>query len=161
MAAVRTACRDALKSRPAPAFFAAAREYLVYIMQRFLAQDAAHIVRLRAVMPATDREAERVLEDLARALAGLRSALAPLESGADATSACREFVTFFDAQLSPQRHVLAPLIDRHYTLADWRAVSFVDADNILEEGRRFEAVRAALPPGVSLDVARPVVAAAG
>lgn len=170
MAAVKNACRAALESADrgmigAEAlrdFCAACADYLVLSVGRFNAQDAAHCEVLRPRLGADDAADRRTLEDLEHTLALSREALARLEatlrayrqgsaSAPQLVAACREYVRFFDGVLARRRHAIAHLYDRHYGVAEWRRVSFVDADSILAERSRFATVQGALPPGIALE----------
>lgn len=153
MAEVKNACRAALgieHGGGCATFFAAAAEYLSFIMRRFHAQDQMHVELLRARVPRTD-PSHSLLQELEATLASSRDALAALERSTDVQRGVRDYVDFFDRVLAKHRHALSPLLEKHYRIEDWRKSLFVDADSILEERDRFGAVHAALPSGVRLD----------
>jgi hypothetical protein len=165
MAAVKNACAAAIEARPAhdalDAFCRSCCDYLIFIVNRFNAQDGMHCEQLRAHVPQSDVEEQRMLDDLestlrlsAQALAELSAARQRRERGElDAESflaACERYVRFFNSTLSKRRHGLTQLLERHYALPQWRRASMVDADSIVEERQGYAEVQARLPPGIEL-----------
>ncbi len=182
MAAVRGATAAALTvpadERPGTDFLLACARYLVFIVGRFNAQDQAHCDLLRARVPADAASDRAMLEDLDRTLAASRKALDSLASalrereaagdtGDDAAfvAALRGYLSFYSNVLASRRHALQHLFEAHYTVAEWRAASSVDADSILEERQRYSRVADLLPEGIALAAlasdAPPLGAAAG
>lgn len=159
MAEVKNAARAALASSAATQsaakgelahFATAAIAYLVFIMERFNAQDQAHCELLRPRVPLSDTDDLAVLDDLEATLSLSRQAIAELASAANPVEGLRAYVAFFDEVLAIRRHVIQHLFEAHYSIDDWRKASFVDADSICEERERYSAVEAALPGGVTL-----------
>jgi len=152
LAAVKKACRAALaRGGDTPGidgFARACASYLLHIGRRLLAQDQAHTVLLRPRVAPGDAANRQLLDDLETTLGQLRSALQALEASAAPVAGLRDYLDFVDDVLAKRRHVLEPLFAAHYTVEDWRAAAFVDADSILEERERFAACQAAAPPGV-------------
>ncbi|MGD9599053.1 MAG: hypothetical protein AB7G76_05580 [Steroidobacteraceae bacterium] len=145
-AAVKEACRAALQAGGDPAGLAhtcrAAIAYLVYGARRLHAQDHAHVLLLRPRIAPGDTASHRLLDDLAATLERSRAALQALESAPDPVPGVAAFLDFVDEVLGRRRHGLEALFQAHYSLDDWRAASFVDADSILEERERYAAFRA-------------------
>jgi hypothetical protein len=77
------------------------------------------------------------------------------EPGSTSSSAARwaDFLLFFDGPWSARRDALDKLFAKHARITDWRAVSAIDADSILDERNRYARVRATLPEGVELPAA--------
>jgi hypothetical protein len=61
-----------------------------------------------------------------------------------------EFAHFLDGPWSQRRDALDALLGANSRSAEWRQVSGVDADGILEERARYARIEKSLPPGVSL-----------
>ncbi len=152
LAALKQACRATLQSSTdAPgkaALCRAAAAYLAYGGHRLLAQDQAHCLLLRPRVSRADAASHALLDDLESALQRARVALQALESATDPVAGVRDYLDFIDAVLGKRRHGLEALFQMHYTIEDWRAASFVDADSILEERERYAAVRGAFPAGL-------------
>jgi hypothetical protein len=74
--------------------------------------------------------------------------------GANTGQAARwtDFLLFFDGAWSARRDALDKVFAQQARVPDWRAVSDIDADSILEERNRYARVRATLPEGVELPV---------
>lgn len=145
-AAVKEACRAALRAggdREALADTCrAAIAYLAYGARRLHAQDHAHVLLLRPRIASGDAANHRVLDDLASTLERARAALLALESAPDPVAGVTTYLDFVDEVLGRRRHSLEALFQAHYSIDDWRATSFVDADSILEERERYAAFRA-------------------
>ena len=93
------------------------------------------------------REAEEILsragtsrEALARLEAALGSG-AVGATGADAQERWAAFGQFFEGPWRTRRDAIDSLLQRNVRVADWRAISFVDADSIVEERARYARVR--------------------
>lgn len=167
MAAVRSACAAALAlpadERAGSDFLLACASYLVFVVGRFNAQDQAHRDLLRLRLPTDAARDRATLDDLDRTLAASRKALdalaatlrrretVPDDSGdAALVAALRSYLSFYSNVLAGPRHSLQHLFAAHYTIAEWRAASAVDADSILEERRRYARVADLLPGGIAL-----------
>lgn len=185
MGAVRTAATNVLAQEGAAAsesaqveFLLACASYLVFIVQRFAAQDRAHCRLLRPRLPdnaSTDRqtldELEQVLDACDAEIAVLRGAMQGGEMGESGDNvqlarsaqsaqdsispqgliaALRAYLSFHANVLGSRRHALRHLFDAHYSIADWRATSSVNADSILEERARYARVQELLPEGIEL-----------
>lgn len=150
-AALKQACRAALQAGgDADGLAAACRAaagYFSYSARRLHAQDQAHCLLLRPRVPRGDIADHALLDDLEETLRRSRGALQALEAAADPVAGTRNYLDFIDDVLGKRRHGLEHLFRAHYTIDDWRASSFVDADSILEERERFAAARGAFPPG--------------
>jgi hypothetical protein len=135
-------------------------DYLIYILTRFEAREQV----LRELFLSHRRFAQGLnhqAADSALALTGSsREALAKLEiavsSGSDAATAAYwiEFLRFFTDVWSPRRDELDKLFEQQAKVADWRAVSGIDADSIFDERRRYAHWRAKLPTGIEMPVTR-------
>jgi hypothetical protein len=85
-----------------------------------------------------------------------REALAKLETalgvnGATATTtAWTEFLHFFSSAWSARRDEIDRLFERQAKIADWRTVSDIDADSIVDERTRYARVKATLPAGTEV-----------
>ncbi|HNR21703.1 MAG TPA: hypothetical protein PKL49_01630 [Steroidobacteraceae bacterium] len=149
--AVKGACRAALpaarQTTGADEFARIAGDYLQHIGRRMLAQDHAHVVLLRPRLAAGDVASHRLLDELEATLGQLRTALQALETGTDRIAGLFDYLDFIDSVMAKRRHALEPLLAAHYSIEDWRAAAFVDADSILEERERYAACRAAAPAG--------------
>ncbi len=163
MAAVKNALAAVLAASPdtsAAGFCSRCCDYLLYIVRRFNAQDQAHVDTLLPRIPADAKPDREVLVDLGRALELSRAALDALAQArerlrdggpADAFyEACRRYVSFYDAELKTRKHGFYHLMDAHYGVAEWRKVSMVSADSVLEERRLFAAAREAAPPSAMM-----------
>lgn len=151
LVAVKAACRAALQdghqTTGLEQFAHACRAYLLYIGRRLLAQDHAHAVLLRPRLPPGDAANHQLLDDLEATLKQLRTALQALEASTAPVAGLSDYLAFVDNVLAKRRHSLEPLFAAHYSIEDWRAAAFVDADSIIEERERYAACQAAAPPG--------------
>lgn len=149
--AVKAACRTALSAGRATTgvddFARVAGDYLLYLGRRLLAQDHAHAVLLRPRLAPGDTASHQLLDDLEATLKQLRAALQALDGEPDRAAGLFDYLEFVDCVLAKRRHALEPLLAAHYSIEDWRAASFVDADSILEERERHAACQAAAPAG--------------
>jgi hypothetical protein len=71
-------------------------------------------------------------------------------AAAGARQAWAEFAQFFSGTWSTRRDALDALLSANSRASDWRHMSGVDADTILEERGRYAHVTETLPPGVTL-----------
>lgn len=174
MAEVRSALEAALAHDAAQTaaassahdFILATARYLVFAVQRFNAQDQKHCEQLRPRLGdaagAATSAATKALDDLTQTLARSRNTIAALQvavtsaatadpqSSASLRSACASYLDFYKSELLTQTGSLSPLLEQHYSAADWRRASMVDAESILEERDLYDAVRSALPSGIEL-----------
>ena len=157
MAEVRQALESALATDATlTEFCQSAARYLVFVVQRFNAQDQIHCDQLGPRLDPNDAANSESLRSLAATLARSRAAIAELESalGADAVTTlpreCRRYLQFYRTELSTRKNVLYPLLVLHYDIGDWRRASLVTADSILTERELYAAVQARLPQGVEL-----------
>jgi hypothetical protein len=165
MSEVKNACEAAINASFDEAtldgFCRTGAGYLVFILERFNAQDQKHSDLLRPRLTAEEGNYVPVLDDLDVALASSREAIERLRvalegrrsgklSAAEFVYEVRAYVDYYNRTLRKRQHVISPLFERHYTIADWRAASFVTADSILEERTRYAAVQAELPSGLEL-----------
>lgn len=136
-------------------FARAAARYLVFVVRRFNRQDLEHCAILQPLIPATDTTDHKTLADLAETLWISSRAIEDLGTSldspaADLLAACKTYNQFYTDVLVRRRHAIYHLFEQHYSVAEWRRASFVDADSILEERELFSAVGRALPTGVEL-----------
>jgi hypothetical protein len=163
MAEVRQALGQALEADidvgRLEAFCRVATQYLIFVVQRFNQQDGIHCDQLRPKVPADDTVMLNTLAQLVQTLARNRAAILKLAQALQLASttqsstlpaACRTYLEFYRSELATQRNSLYPLMEQHYSHADWRRASLVDADSILEERERYQAVRQSLPAGIEL-----------
>ena len=133
--------------------------YLVWVLARFEERDQS----LSELLAARQSPANGTMAANARhlgslvtrsgtsreALSRLEAALAAGESQAAGTG-WQEFAHFFNSTWGPRRSALEAALAGQLSVADWRAVSAIDADSMLEERKRYAAVVAQLPPGMEL-----------
>jgi hypothetical protein len=124
---------------PREAFRQAGVDYLVWILSRFEAREQVFHDLLRARFAPEDTKRRAV--EAALALPGTsREALARLETAlATASDPARwvDFLNFFTAPWSTRRNELDKLFAQQATVTDWRTVSGIDADSILDERTRY------------------------
>ena len=133
--------------------------YLVWVLARFEERDQT----LSELLAARQSDANGPAAASSRQLAGLitrsgtsREALARLESalaGGESQTAgagWQEFARFFNCAWAPRRAALEAALAEQLSIEDWRAVSAIDADSILDERRRYARVVAQLPAGIEL-----------
>jgi hypothetical protein len=123
-------------------------DYLVFVLTRFEERDQMLAEQYRARLSASDPQRREVDEIMSRSGTS-REALAKLEAAlgggaSDKSSAERwsAFGQFFEGPWRLRREAIDALQERNPRVADWRAVSFVDADSILEERTRFARLHA-------------------
>lgn len=134
-------------------------EYLAWILTRFEEREQVFHDLLRSRFPA-DAANRREVES-ALALPGTsREALAKLEtalgSGDLESAATRwgDFLRFFSGAWIARRDEIDRLFERQAKVADWRAVSGIDADSIVDERSRYARVKATLPTDIEMPSTR-------
>ena len=163
-AAVSQACASALataasqgpnRTTPLEAFRQASVEYLVWILSRFEEREQVFQDLVRNRLAADDPNRRAV--ETAFALPGTsREALARLETALGATggnhTATRwtDFLRFFSSAWSARRDEIDRLFERQAKITDWRTVSDIDADSIVDERSRYARVKATLPDGIEI-----------
>jgi hypothetical protein len=170
---VANACATAFGRRNAVAsssgsslqeFRQACVEYLVCVLAWFEERDQ-RLTDLWYARLAPGDAARRALEDVLASPGRGREALEKLEAALACTSApsprssaqesWREFAQFFNSAWSARRDAIDALLAANTRTTDWRVISGIDADSILEERNRYARVRTALPGGASLAFPRP------
>jgi hypothetical protein len=165
--AIANACAEAFAAAGAPGesgqtralFREACVSYLVWVLARFEERDQMLSELLAARQSSTGGAAAESARQMGalmtrsgtsrEALARLESAFAAGESPA-AGAGWQEFARFFNSAWSARRTALEGALGEHLGVADWRAMSAIDADSILDERRRFARVLAQLPAGIEL-----------
>ena len=163
-AAVSQACASALAAAasqgpdrlaPLEAFRQASVEYLVWILSRFEEREQVFQDLVRNRLAADDPNRRAV--ETAFALPGTsREALARLETalgatgGTDTTTRWTDFLRFFSSAWSARRDEIDRLFERQAKITDWRTVSDIDADSIVDERSRYARVKATLPDGIEI-----------
>lgn len=165
MSEVKNACEAAINAgfeeAQLDAFCRTGAVYLVFILERFNAQDQKHSDLLRSRLAPEEMNYLPVLDDLDVALGSSREAIERLRTALDGRRSgklsaaefiyeVKAYIDYYNRTLRKRQHVISPLFERHYTIADWRAASFVTADSILEERLHYAAVQAQLPSGIEL-----------
>lgn len=133
------------------AFRAASVEYLAWILSRFEEREQVFHDLLRKRFAADDPNRRAV--EAALALPGSsREALARLEGALSAGNADRwsEFLQFFTGAWSTRRDEIDRLFERHAKVPDWRTVSTIDADSIVDERNRYARVAATWPTDIEM-----------
>jgi hypothetical protein len=133
------------------AFRQAGVEYLAWMLSRFEEREQVFHDLLRGRFPTEDPNRRAV--EAALALPGTsREALAKLETalGATVDSGWTDFLRFFSGAWSARRDEIDRLFERQAKVADWRTVSDIDADSIVDERNRYARVKATLPAGIEM-----------
>jgi hypothetical protein len=134
-------------------------DYLVWALTRFEEREQVFRELLHDRLAADHPTRRAVDETLAlpgtcrETLGKLEAALASTSvtaTGAGADQHWNEFLRFFSGAWSARRDQLDKLFERQANVADWRAVSGVDADSIFDERSRYARVQSALPMGVQM-----------
>jgi hypothetical protein len=124
-------------------------DYLVLELRAFEERDQRLADHARAA-PARGGERSALAQALGRR-GSSREALTLLEAAvAGRSGGWREFAAFCAASWSTRRDAIAGSLGGLST-AEWRAVSGIDADSILQERQALARVAAALPAGISLE----------
>lgn len=133
------------------AFRAAGIEYLAWILTRFEEREQVFHELIRKRFAATDPHRQAV-EAALSSPGSNREALTKLEvalgASADApTTALRwgEFLNFFSGAWVRRRDEIDRLFQIQARVSDWRTVSAIDADSIMDERARWARVQATLP----------------
>ncbi|MGN6453531.1 MAG: hypothetical protein ACTHL7_10740 [Steroidobacteraceae bacterium] len=167
--AVANACATALGSDSGAGpmseslgqFRRASVDYLACVLAWFEERDQ-RLADLIQVRFSADDPARRGFEEVLTRHGRSRDALARLETACATTGASdtaarqrswREFREYFNGMWSTRREALEALLASNNRTGDWRILSGIDADSILEERRRFALVAAQLPPGMTLGTA--------
>lgn len=132
-------------------FRTASVDYLVWSLSRFEERDQVFHDLLRKRSSAGDPNRRAV--EAALALAGSsRDALAHLEGALSGTGADRwnRFLHFFNGDWSTRRDEIDRLFTQLAKVPDWRTVSGIDADSIVDERTRYARVKAATPTDMEL-----------
>jgi hypothetical protein len=162
------------------AFRQAGVEYLVWMLSRFEEREQVFHDLLRGRFPTEDPNRRAVETALAlpgtsrEALAKLETALgsavdsdsaavpagdsladrsvAPAGDSLADRSVARwtDFLRFFSGAWSARRDEIDRLFERQAKVADWRTVSDIDADSIVDERSRYARVKATLPAGIEM-----------
>ena len=170
-AAVSQACASALAAAasqgpdrlaPLEAFRQASVEYLVWILSRFEEREQVFQDLVRNRLAADDPNRRAV--ETAFALPGTsREALARLETalgatgGNDTATRWTDFLRFFSSAWSTRRDEIDRLFERQAKITDWRTVSDIDADSIVDERSRYARVKATLPDGIEIQASAPLL----
>jgi len=167
--AVANACAIAFGSDPGAGpmseslgqFRRACVDYLACVLAWFEERDQ-RLADLIQVRFGADDLTRRGFEEVLTRHGRNRDALAKLETACATTAASdttarqrswREFREYFNGMWSTRREALEALLASNTRTGDWRILSGIDADSILEERRRFARVAAQLPPGTTLGTA--------
>ncbi len=138
------------------AFRQAAVEYLVWMLSRFEEREQVFHDLLRDRFPAEDPNRRAVETALAlpgtsrEALAKLETALGSTVDSGSAAARWTDFLRFFSGAWSARRDEIDRLFERQAKVADWRTVSDIDADSIVDERSRYARVKATLPAGIEM-----------
>jgi hypothetical protein len=136
-------------------------DYLACVLAWFEERDQ-RLADLIQVRFSADDPARRGFEEVLTRHGRSRDALAKLETACATTGVSdtgarqrswREFREYFNGMWSTRREALEALLASNTRTGDWRILSGIDADSILEERRRFALVAAQLPPGTTLGTA--------
>jgi hypothetical protein len=127
----------------------ACMDYLVLELTAFEERDQRLADHARAA-PGRGGERSALAQALGRR-GSSREALTLLEAAvAGRSGGWREFADFCGASWSTRREAIAGSLGGLST-AEWRALSGIDADSIVQERQAFARVAAALPAGISLE----------
>ena len=149
---VARACASALAVADASdAFRTASIEYLVWSLSRFEEREQVFHDLLRKRFPADDPD-RRAVEAALASPGSSREALTRLEGALSGTGTDRwsEFLDFFTGAWSTRRDEIDRLFERHAKVPDWRTVSAIDADSIVDERNRYARVKATAPTDMEL-----------
>lgn len=149
-ALVAAGSEDPGRLTPLEALRQASVDYLVWILSRFEEREQVFHDLLRSRLAADDPNRRAV--ESAFALPGTsREALAKLETalgatgGTDIATRWTEFLRFFSSAWSARRDEIDRLFERQAKITDWRTVSDIDADSIVDERNRYARVKATMP----------------
>jgi hypothetical protein len=121
-------------------------DYLAWVLSRFEERDQVFHDLLRSRFAAEDPN-RRAAENALALPGSSREALTKLESALRGTNAgtWQEFLHFFTGTWSTRRDEIDRLFERQAKVTDWRTVSDIDADSIVDERGRHARVNAARP----------------
>ena len=128
----------------------AAVDYLVFVLTRFDERDRRLVEHYRTQLSPSDSLRQEIDQVIAHGGTS-REALMKLEAALGAAGAAGKaehwsaFGQFFEGPWRHRREGIDTLQQKIPRVADWRAVSFVDADSIVEERTRYARVAAKLP----------------
>ncbi len=132
-------------------------DYLVWILTRFEVREQVYHDLLRSRFTAEDpnrraAEAALALPGTCRdALAKLETALGGTVDSDGAAGRWTDFLRFFSGAWSARRDEIDRLFERQAKGShDWRTVSDIDADSIVDERNRYARVKATLPAGIEM-----------
>ena len=141
------------------AFRQASVEYLVWILSRFEEREQVFHDLLRSRLPADDLDRRAVESALAlegtsrEALAKLETALSSAGASDSTATGWTGFLRFFSGAWSARRDEIDRLFERQAKITDWRTVSDIDADSIVDERNRYARVKATTPAGIEMQTA--------
>ena len=157
--AVANALAVAGRGAAPQAFIKACVDYLAWILAGFEERDQRLADLLRDNPGGLDRPAlEAALARDGRsheALTRLAAAFADGDAEGAAGQRWQSFAQYFNDAWSARRSALEAALASLAGVSDWRAVSGIDADWILEERRRYAAIEAQRPAGISLGTPTP------
>jgi hypothetical protein len=146
----RSRVREVALASTAPGATTALRQpavdYLVFVLTRFEERDQMLAEQYRSRLAPSDparREADEILSRPGTSREALATLEAALGSGQDAATGPQlwiAFAQFVEGPWRSRRDAIDALLERNTRVADWRAVSFVDADSIVEERARYARV---------------------
>ena len=141
---------DGSKLLAVEAFRQAAVDYLAWILSRFEERDQLFHDLLRKRF-ATEDPTRRAVEAALALPGSSREALTKLETalGGANVGAWSDFLRFFSGAWSTRRDEIDRLFERQAKVTDWRTVSGIDADSIVDERARYAGVKATLPADMS------------
>jgi hypothetical protein len=136
-------------------------DYLVSVLTRFEVREQAlrELLRNRdagrrfAAEDADQRAMEAALAlpgSCRDALKNLAFALGTSVESDSAASRWMDFHRFFTGAWSARRDEIDRLFERHAKITEWRVVSDIDADSIVDERTRYARVKATLPAGIEM-----------
>jgi hypothetical protein len=143
---------------PLETFRQACVDYLVCILAWFEERDRrlAELINQYGPEHATRDALDATLARRGRSREALEKLEAAFAAAPDTAAAAGarpawvEFAQFFSGIWSTRRDALDALLSANSRASDWRHMSGVDADTILEERSRYARVTETLPPGITL-----------
>jgi hypothetical protein len=145
--AAARACASAPATTPdAPIepFRAVAVEYLTWVLSRCEEREQFFQDLLRKRF-AAENPHRRAVEAALGLPGSNREALEKLERAPASGSGGAEFLHFFNGPWSLRRDELDRLLEAHTKVTDWRTVSGIDADSMVDERNRWARVKATMP----------------
>lgn len=116
-------------------------DFLVCVLTRFEERDQMLAELFRAHLPESGAIRQQLDQTLSRSGTS-REALVSLEGALAGRCSWREFADFVQGPWLARRNAIEALQQTHARVPELRAVSFVDADSILEERARYARARA-------------------